>query len=55
MKRTFPVMLIILVAAAQLWAFVHFSVQDSPWRLIGVVIAVLLMLFAVLGYKVLKP
>ena len=54
MSRNFPVLLIILVAAVQLWAFIYFTVQDSPWRVVGVVIAVVLMLVAVLGHKLLK-
>jgi hypothetical protein len=54
MSRNFPILTIIILAAAQLGAFVYFTKQDSPWRLVGVGIAILLMLVCVLGYKFFK-
>jgi hypothetical protein len=43
--KNLPLWPFLLVAAGQLGAFVGFTKQDSPWRLLGFGIAVVIMIF----------
>jgi membrane protein YdbS with pleckstrin-like domain len=43
-----PLWPFLLLAAAQLGAFVYFTKQDSPWRMVGVGIAIVIMIFTLI-------
>jgi hypothetical protein len=50
--QNLPIWPFLLFAAVQLGAFVGFTEQDSPLRLVGVGIAVVIMIFVVSAWAI---